>query len=105
MCDLVSLIEEDLLGKNIANIFAQYRTITRREPSSHRVRIGRVSPVRSRQYISLCSSYTASCQATIVSPLKWNTLPTVARARTAIYNRTFHLGSTVVAATKTGRVQ
>jgi len=62
-CDLVSLLEEDPLGKNIVNIFAQYRTITSKEPLSHRVRIERVSPVRSCPYIFLCSSYTTSCQA------------------------------------------
>jgi len=43
-CDLISLIEEDPLGANIANIFAQYRAITSKEPLSHRVRIERVSP-------------------------------------------------------------
>jgi len=102
-CDLVSLIEEDPLDTNIVNIFAQYRTITSKEPLSHRVRIERVSPVLSRPYTFLCSSYTTSCQATIVPLLKWNTLRTVARARTALYDRTFHLGSTVDAATKNVR--
>jgi hypothetical protein len=45
-CDLVSFLEEDPLGKNIAKIFAQYRTITSKWPLSHRVRIEGVPPVR-----------------------------------------------------------
>ena len=57
--------------------------------------------------ISLCFICTSSRQATIVSPLKWNSLPlfhrhdpTAARARTSIHNRTFTLGSTTLAQIK-----
>jgi hypothetical protein len=56
----------------------------------------------------LCIS---SGEATIVSPLKWNKLRThyhdsiVARVHTYIYNCTFHLGSTIVAATQNARAR
>jgi len=42
--------KEDPLGTKIANILAQYCTITSKQPLSHRMRIERVSPVRSRPY-------------------------------------------------------
>jgi hypothetical protein len=66
--------------------------------------------VRAHPYVSSCFICRSSRQATIVSRLKWNMLrlfhrhdQIVACACASVYNRTFHLGSTIVAATKTAR--
>ena len=62
--------------------------------------------VSARAYVCLRFLCISSGEATIVSPLKWNMLRThyhdsmVARVHTYIYNRAFHLGSTIVAATQ-----
>jgi hypothetical protein len=74
MCDLVPLLGETPLGKNKANTFAQNRSITRKVLLMHRVRMKRLSPVRVGPYISLCWIRISNRQATVVSPLKWNTL-------------------------------
>jgi len=93
--------------KIIANIYAHNRSITRKRHLPYRVRMVRQSPVRATPYISLCFICTGSRQAIIVSPLKWSMLRVFHRhdyisrpCAHSIYNRTFHLGSTIVAATK-----
>jgi hypothetical protein len=110
-CDLVLLLGETPLGKHIASIFAQNRTITYKGSSLHRVRKEPLSLVLARPCISL-SFIGASSQATIVSPFKWNMLrhfhrrdEIVARALTSLCDCTFRLRSSIVAATKTACAQ
>jgi ferredoxin len=68
------LLGETPLGKHIASIFAQNRTITCKGSLLRRVRKEPLSLVRLRPCISLCSICASSRQATIVSPYKWNIL-------------------------------
>jgi len=98
-CDILLLLGETPLGKNMARIFGQGRTVTNKGLLLHRVRMECLSPVRAPPCISLRLICTNSRQATIVSPLKWNRLrlfhrhdQVVASARSSIHNRTFHFG-------------
>lgn len=72
-CDLVLLLEETTLGRNIANIFGQDCTITSRGRLLYRVRMKRLWTVRARPYIS-CVSFVAAVVKAVVSPLKWSML-------------------------------
>jgi len=54
MCDLVLLLGETPLDKNIDNIFAQNRTIARKGRLRHKLGMERLSPVLPRPCINLC---------------------------------------------------
>jgi len=54
ICDLVLLLGETPLDENIAQLFAQNRTIARKGRLWRRFRVERLSPVFPRPCISLC---------------------------------------------------
>jgi hypothetical protein len=100
-CDLYFYRGKTPLGKNTADIYAQNHTITSKGRLLRRVRMGRLSPIyfyAFRLYKQSSSDNRVAFEmghaATFPSPRL------VTRARTSICNHTFHLRSTIVAATK-----